>query len=151
MSKTTLIDFFLKYPHKDKPDVNYVSLPYFPKTEISNHKYKMTYKDYKALMVCYFKYVTDYLLRGDDYLIPSRLGKLFLLKYKIEDIGNKKSFYNGFINNIHSNNFRVIVRWEHTKYPVPLGKYWKLSTVKTFNEKLFKWLTGDITNINNIK
>jgi hypothetical protein len=149
-NKITIKDFFLKYPYKKKPDVTYVSLPYFPKEEETNHKYSLTYSEYKNVLNTYFEYVSEYLLQGDVFSMPERLGALKLIKYKIENIGDKKTYYKTYINNIHSQNYRVILRWEHQKYPVPFGKFWKLSTVKTFNFKLFKKLTEDLTSINDI-
>jgi len=83
MKKITLKHLYLHYPHKTY-DIhsNTVPVPYFPKKEISGHRWKLTYKDWKRIMGVYLKNLTKLLLSGKRTGIPSGLGDFQLRKYK---------------------------------------------------------------------
>lgn len=61
---------------------NTVPKPYFSKKDISEHKYKLTFKEWNEIVDCYIDVVLEYVREGNLYTIPHGLGLLGLVKYK---------------------------------------------------------------------
>jgi hypothetical protein len=82
VTSITLKNIYLEYPYKTRPVLgNTVPIPYFPKEEITNHKYTISYKEWKNVLIVYFKYIVKYLLTGASYKLPGRLGEFELRRY----------------------------------------------------------------------
>lgn len=87
-----LKDIYLGYTHKWM-DVNskVITRPYFSKKEISNHKYKLGYKEWKVIIKSYLKNVFLYILDGNVFPIPHGLGLLSINKTRRKLIDKKAS------------------------------------------------------------
>lgn len=84
-NKTTLAKFYDRYPYK-KRKCN-TCLPYVPKEEESDHKFALTYNDWKDIILIYFKWLCMHLLSGRAYRFSGRMGEFQIVKYK----SNKKN------------------------------------------------------------
>lgn len=151
--KYTTKDFYLNYPFKKIDKLKYVPTPYIKKSEDTNNEHSVTYTEYKSVIGEYFNLVSEFLLQGSRYNLPSRLGHLLLYKYKYkkENFINPKPYYSNRESNIHSNNYRVIIKWEKRSSPIPKAILWKVRPVNTFNDKLYYKLVNDLSFINLIK
>lgn len=145
----SLQELYLLYKYKKKPDVDYVSLPYFPDSEITNTVNSFTYKEWKLIVTTYYKYLKEYLLQGNEYKCPDRMGMLYMKKYKAPNIV-KKVHYKNKIDNFHSNNYRVLIKWDRKGFPISYPEMWKIAPTATFDRDIYKKLTNEISNINNI-
>lgn len=162
--RVTLRELYLGYSFKFRDVTSKtISVPYFKKSEISNHKYKLTYKEWKNIIVCFFKYLSLYLLTGLEYKIPSRLGKLQLRKIrskKVPDWNKTREVYGTtkgvtpiYHKNLHTNGFRPLIKWyrqgQNGKFKYKW--YWRFN----FTKKTWKSLSNNIFNkfsiMNNIQ
>lgn len=77
-------EIFRMYPYKtqDWDGSGAVPFPYVPKDEITEGPYSVTWKEYRAIMSCYFKYLIRYLMQGYMYRIPWGMGFFSLVKKK---------------------------------------------------------------------
>ena len=81
---------YLDYPYKTKNlESNTVELPYFPKSEMSDHKYKMSYGEWRDLSKIYLNVLFEYLLTGNSFKIPNGMGIFRLMKYRSK--GSRKT------------------------------------------------------------
>lgn len=81
--KITLQDIYLLYPYKTRKIVGKtVPVPYFPKSEITEHEYSKEYKEWKRCIEILLKNLRLYLLTGMKYRIPNRMGNLQIRKCK---------------------------------------------------------------------
>lgn len=82
-SNIVISDLYLRYPYKyyDK-DSSTVPFPYFPKDEITDHEYTLSFKQWSTIIKCYIKHVVSRLIKGEDFDIPQHLGTLGFRKAK---------------------------------------------------------------------
>ncbi len=87
-----LKDVYLGYTHK-WADVKSTSIPspYFSRKLISNHEFKLEYKQWKAIIQCYLKNLFLYLFDGNSFPVPHGLGFLSINKTKRKLINKKKT------------------------------------------------------------
>lgn len=87
-----LKDVYLGYSHKWM-DVksNTIPVPYFSRKEISNHEFKLSYKEWKVIIESYLKNLFLYIFDGNVFPIPHGLGFLSLTKTKRKMIDRKAS------------------------------------------------------------
>ena len=77
----TLKDIYLKYRYKWYDiNSNTVPNPYFPKSEISDHKYKLSKKEWLVVINTYIDILIEDFINGYDYQIPLGLGNLLIKK-----------------------------------------------------------------------
>jgi hypothetical protein len=93
----TLQELYLFYRYKWY-DINSstVPTPYFPKSEISEHPYKLSKQEWLKVASTYIELLFQSLLSGIDYNIPLGLGNLAFNKVKIARDRNANK-YNEFI------------------------------------------------------
>lgn len=155
-SHITLPDIYLKYPHKCQEIYgNTVPIPYVPKQEITcNHKYSIEYKLWKKVISCYFKHVITYLLQGDIFVIPTRLGRLQIKKYRyskgflkfIRKKGEKTIIKR--VKNIHTDNQVAEIRWYKPNAYLQYKNYFKFRATHAFKKRLKEYIFKDFNNIN---
>lgn len=114
-----LQEIYLEYTYKTRDlDSNTIPRYYFPKSEITDHKYSLTYKEWSDVLKVLFKNILLYLLTGKKYKLPHRMGEIFLAKIKgggIDWIKSKKLKKAVFHKNLHTNGFRPKVIWDRKK------------------------------------
>jgi len=76
-------ELYLQYEYKTY-DIHSksVPVPYFPKHEITDHNFTLTYKEWRRIVMCYIKHLLAYLIEGHLFKIPVQLGTWQLLKRK---------------------------------------------------------------------
>lgn len=166
--KVTLKDIYLGYPYKYYDHLsNTIPNPYFPKHEISDHKYKISYKEWKKVVLEYFNILLEYLLTGKNFEIPNQLGLFRLMKYKplkrkvdfkrTKEIygeenkslpkGEKKLIYHM---NHHTNGYDPILVWERRDYKFPFKWHWRFDLSRKNFKKVSDILKKDLTVINKL-
>ena len=128
-------DLFLMYPYKYYPPSNTVYIPYIPKTQqISDHKYSLTKWEYKDIIQTYFKYLTIYLLDGNEFRMPNFMGTLKMKKYKSRWVHWHYKNKN-LKNSQSSQNYRSALVWVKDttcKMPEYLKKFWRYDMGKYY-------------------
>jgi hypothetical protein len=161
--KRTLKDF---YKHYDYPcwdlsllDKNIVPLPYIPKEKVvCDHKYSLTYKQYKRLYHIFAEELFKYLLKGYTYEIPNYMGNIDIRRFKkpysfidwphYHKTGELKKVYNL---SKETQGFRPFLKWDNG-YKIcrlKFKKNWKINFPKSKWMKITKFLEDDLSNINN--
>lgn len=115
MKRKTLKDIYLDYPYKCRHmDTSTVPLPYFPKEEIDcDHKYSMTYKEWKGALNCFFKHTLNALAQGYEFTMPYEMGRLQLRKVKGGGVDFTKSEKGNIKRhrNLHLRGWRFLTKW----------------------------------------
>ncbi len=158
----TLKDLYLSYRHKWY-DVNSstVPIPYFSSEEISEHEYKLTYKQWKEIVQSYLDCVLDELKEGNTYTIPHGLGVLQLVKYEnryIDYEAGKKALEEGRIDkgtflrkkDYALDGYAFKMLWHRSKKNSVRfrNKYlFEVWMPKTVYSKLYKWFKEDKSRI----
>lgn len=158
MKKSTY-NFYLDYPHKCRRfDTNTVELPYFPKAELDcDHPYSLRYKEWREIVDTYFEYVIDYMLNGQKYRMPARLGYLELQKFKGGGIDYQRLKKEGKVyrhTNRHSKGYRVILKWlrGYSHGAVIKHQYlWRINFSKLVWRKIHSKMKTDLQFINLLK
>lgn len=153
--RVTLRELYLGYPYKYRDITSStVPIPYFPKEEITEHKYSLTFKEWKRIIKIYLKHVVIYLLTGFKYKLSSRLGFLQMRKAKskkIPDWGKTRKRYGTtkgvkplYHKNIHTQGYRPIIKWyrEGQNAKFKYKWYWRFN----FLDKQWKWISDQIFN-----
>jgi hypothetical protein len=164
MKKIGFKELYLEYPDKTY-DVtsSTVPCPYFPKDQLTDNKYSLTYGEWKKIVVCYFKYVLQYLLTGKPFNIPGRLGIFQLKKYKPkrkpvdwkrtnEKYGEwnaenkeKKFVYH---TNRHTQGYQPLIKWYRSECKFPFQWHWRFKWSDGVRKYISKEIDKDITIIN---
>lgn len=93
----TLKDIYLHYRYKwYDVNSNTVPNPYFPKSDISEHKYKLSKKEWLVIINTFIDILIEDFVNGYDYQIPLGMGNLQLKKTLIAR-DRTESPYNEFI------------------------------------------------------
>lgn len=130
-----------------------VPVPYFPKSEISDHVYKLSFKEWKRIIVSYLKYLLLYLLAGSLFKIPSQLGRLCFRKKKSNgrrvDIGRttrefgeinrtlpkeKRKF--AYFNNHHTAGYTPYIKWLRDTEKLKYKWHWRFNISKRMWKKI---------------
>lgn len=163
---TCLPDIYLYYKYKTRNQIgNTVPLPYFPKSEITDHKFSLTYPEWRRIITIYTKILTEELFNGFSVEMPNKLGTLSLVKVKTSSVDYKRT--NKYIGNqkgkedkefiFHDNlitaGYRLILKWQRRramdytniwKFRIPMRTFRKLkstyidtrqSPITNFNSK----------------
>jgi hypothetical protein len=113
----------------------------------SNEIYKVEFKVFKSIIEEYYlQVVDDILYKGREYKLPYRLGRIKIVKRKVdvnnlnrfgidwvESVKNKKQIYH--LNN-HSRGFVYRYKWEKTNSLVPNLYFYKFVPTRTIKRKL---------------
>lgn len=140
---------------------NTVPKPYFPKKEISNHQYKLSFKEWNTIVDCYIEVLLEYLREGNLYTIPQGLGLLRLVKYKSRYIDyhkGRKALAEGKIEkgtfisrenyNLDGYTFRLKWHRNSTNNVVFRNKYmYNMYLLRTTFKKLFYYYMEDKSRI----
>lgn len=123
----TLMDLYLFYRYKWY-DINSstVPTPYFPKSEISEHAYKLSKQEWLIIVSTYIEALYQHLLQGYDYQLPLGLGNFSFRKVKIARDRNENPYS------------EFIVRWCDGYFPkLVWNKYQGAAKVKFKNKSIF--------------
>lgn len=167
-NRITLKEIYLEYDYKYY-DVtsSTVPIPYFPKKEIKEHKYSLTYKEWKKVVLVYLKYLVLYLMSGKCFDIPFHMGHLCLKKWKPAkkkiDIrktmnkygeinktlpkGEKKVVYH---NNYHTRGYSPLLKWVRDQKKFPYKWHWRFGLSRKNWELISKELMEDSSMINRL-
>jgi hypothetical protein len=151
----TLKHVYLGYRYKYY-DVssNTVPIPYFSKSEISEHEYKLTYSQWKKIIVCYLKNIYLYILDGNDFKIPAQLGVWSLVKTKriavnrMESVKQKKAVAG---KNLHTYGYKPKLLWLSSKADFKFKSYYYFNFVKPIFSKLWHYYKEDGSQILKLK
>jgi hypothetical protein len=157
--RITVREIYLHYPHKWRKEkiTNTVPLPYFPAKEISNHPYALEYQKWKAVVDDILETYVNKLLNGEEFMLPSNLGRIGIYKYKkvkrSMDFNHfKKTGEKVFIDNLHTDGFAPLFKWDkgytqqvHLKY----NRHWKCLPLETFWKKWSNTIMSDFSLIYN--
>jgi len=146
----TLQDFYKQYnyPCQDlnKIKKGIVPLPYIPKDKINcNHKYSLTYKEWKTIIMKLFYYLVSYLLTGKDLELPFFMGHWRLKKYKpnrkhprIDLLHYMKTGEKKFIKFPETDGYEWLFKWKRSGKNCKL-KYkwhWKVKFIKSVSRRI---------------
>ncbi len=158
--RITLKELYLQYEYKAY-DIHSksVPVPYFPKTEITDHKFTLTYKEWRKIIMTYIKYCILYLIDGNLFKIPDQLGTWRLLKRKckkrrvdlpttIKRFGEiNKTLPKGFkkkvyFHNHHTRGYTPYLKWLRREERLKYKWHWRFnlsrSNWSTISNKLLK-------------
>lgn len=175
--KTTLLDFYKMYPYKKQNKDCLTCPPYIKDEEHTQHPDSLTYKEWKAIIKCFLKYLTIYLARGYTYRFRSLIGEFEIVRYKpkkkkIDFNKTLKYYMNEFdcsrdkaIEKIRElddpiifkhyqkdfDGWTFILAWFRSQYPFKFGKHWKVSMSKRGAwRSIFNYLKEQPTRINKL-
>jgi hypothetical protein len=159
--RVTLRELYLGYSLKTRDiESKTIPVPYFPKSEITTHKHSLTYKEWKRIILIYFKHLVFYLMEtGFSYKIPSRLGLLQIRKYKskkIPDWGKTKEVYGTtkvkpiYYKNTHTSGYRPIIKWYRSGQEAKFKYkwYWRFNFTPKSWSTVSKAIFSKLTLIN---
>lgn len=165
----TYLDLYKNYPHK-KVDyekyANKMKPSYYAKKGLhSSHKYAITYDEYKKILFTYLDELLEYLLEGNVYEVPYKMGKMYFKKYKgakVIDYYNTNKKYGKYNHNkprtewkyvyhknLHSNRSMARFHWtahSNSKY-YPNRRLWKYRLSRTAKKLVNERLTNDVNQI----
>ncbi len=112
---TTLNSIYLGYRYRWY-DVtsSTIPVPYFPKSEISTHENKLGYKQWRKIILCYFRQILNYLYEGNTFELPQQLGSIKLIKTNIPNVNKIKTIEAGkpiFYKSLHTYGYKPRVIW----------------------------------------
>jgi len=154
MKRKTLKDMYLQYPYKNRDITsNTVPQPYFPKDQIvCDHKYSLTYKEWKNILGIFFKHVMNALAQGFEYKFPYEQGRIGLRKVKGGGVdfqkttkGNVKKF-----KNLHLRGWRFLIKWYRYKNKLQYKWVWRIRLTKhawSYINEIFKNSPREINNL----
>lgn len=157
--RITLKDLYIGYTHKTYDTTsNTVPDPYFPKTEISDHAFAMTYIEWATAVRIYHDLLLDYLLTtGKSFKLRSNLGFLQIMKYKpikhpkVDAKASKEQGREVLFKNNHTQGWSPYVKWLKLYKDGVRLKYklhWKITFTKKAWSKVSKYIMEDFTRIN---
>jgi len=140
MKKKTLADLYLNYPDK-KYIEGTIPRPYFPKTECTNNKYSLNYKQWSEIVYCYFFYVKEFLFSGNIFTIPNMLGTLQFKKYrsnsKINWKETKLQEKRIYFKNLKTSGYTAVLKWKKNKQGFSTAGFWRVRPNATFKKEWF--------------
>jgi hypothetical protein len=82
-----LSDFYSNYPYKwwDVNSNTVPVFPYVPKSQISEHEWKLTKVEWMKVIKTYHRHVFEHMLDGSEFIMPQGLGVMRLRKKPIDD------------------------------------------------------------------
>lgn len=151
---TTLKTIYLGYRHKWY-DVtsSTVPVPYFPKSEISEDVNKLTYKEWRKIILCYFRQVLNYLYDGNTFTLPQQLGSWKLVKVKtlgVDSFKSKKSKKLIYCKNLHTYGYKPRIMWLKRKSWFLYSTFYKFNFAKTAWMEVKRRLFEDGSTILNL-
>jgi len=166
--RITLKDLYLNYDYKWY-DVNSTTIPvpYFNKKEIVEHDYTLSYKEWKNVIMVYFKYVMLYLISGKCFVIPNFLGDLCLKKWKpkgrrinLYATEQKYGEYNKTVekedrkyiyhNNYHTGGYCPLLKWVRDRKQFAYKWHWRFDLTPHNWKFISKNLMKDASMINRL-
>jgi len=163
MSRVTIKDIYLGYPYKWRDTTsNTVSIPYFPKDQITNNDKSLDYKTWKNIILTYHKYLLEFLLTGRNYITPHNVGHFQIQKIKSvksninwkktkERYGSQKGKENKkFIRykNNHWGGYRPLVKWNIVPVKLTYKYHFKFRPMTDFMRKINNRLDTDKSILN---
>jgi hypothetical protein len=154
----TLTNLFLRYPYKCQEIYGkVVPVPYVPKQEVNcSHNYSVDYKLYRKILKVYFKYVVQFLIQGNRFEIPSRLGHFLIKRYKYKGfirydrntIQENGKFKMEYVKNDHTNGYIAKTTWFRYRSPLKYPGWWMFRPNPFFRKQLADHIKSDFNNIN---
>ena len=151
-----LRDIYLLYPHKCQ-DIyigNTIPVPYVKKSEIDcDNKYSLKYPEWRSIVESYLDMLGDFLLAGEFYPLPYRMGSLTIRKVKYvkksfrttSDNGRERVYYR----NPHTQGYMPFLRWDRNMVGSKLRnrRLFKIRPLKTYKHKMNKYINEDFNRI----
>lgn len=144
--QVTLEAMYTYYPHKtmEITKSGTVPLPYIAKKDMSTHEWKLTYQQWKTVLMCYFKHLVRYFVLGYVYKIPYGLGFLSIQKKRINSrqyFFLKKNPVPGYRKTYdHSvDGYKLFLHWDKDK-----TKNKRISYLRYFNVRLMREILAGI-------
>ncbi len=157
----TLKDFYsehYKYPYYDLTS-NTVPDPYVKKDRlVFNHKYSLTWRQYRKLCKIYFKYLMEYLLSGLIVILPYYLGEWRFKKAR-KQRQNKVDFNHfnktgeiKYFTNRHTLGYIPVFKWKRSpsKARIYTRKIWSWKFVAKSNKKISSYFLEDGNRIHKL-
>ena len=154
-------DFYLLYPYKYRDiESKTIPVPYFNKSEITDHRFTVTYKEWKLITNTYFSILQDYLLSGLPYKLPHGLGEIQFKKYKGGGIDHKKTkeFYGDLaykdkriirFKNVHTDGYRPVIKWNRKTAKLANKWLWRFNLLQNRWKLISKKINKNLNTINN--
>ena len=162
--RVTLRELYLGYEFKYRDiESSTVPIPYFPKSEITETKYSLTFKQWKKIILIYFKHIVMYLITtGSRFKIPSRLGIFQMKKYRTKnspDWAKTRVVYGTtrvkpiMFKNTHTQGYKPIIVWlrqgQNGKFKYKW--YWRFTLTKKSWKKVSDTIFNKLTTINKLQ
>lgn len=156
----TLRDFYTdyNYPCWDLTllEKNIVPLPYVPKDKLKcDHKYALTYKEWRVIVMSLFKHLLIYLKEGYELKLPHNLGFFQLKKRKSKTL-DKLHFVNTgekkYKKHPETNDYKPIIKWDRYKTRIVFKNksLWRLTFPRNIWRDYIKELYDDFSKINKL-
>lgn len=135
---------------------NIVPLPYIPKDKIKcGHKYSLTYKEWKLIVECLFKYIMLYLQEGLELKLPHNMGYLQLKKWKSRSLDKLHFVKTGerrWKKHVETGGYKPIIKWKRYNKDAHFRNksVWKITFVRGQWRKLIEYLQENYSNINKL-
>lgn len=130
-----LKDIYLGYTHKWMDITsNTVPIPYFSRKEISNHEYKLTFKQWKTIIQCYLKNVYEYIVDGNVFPLPNNMGNISITKTKRKLIDRKKTVKENklvAVKLLSTYSYKPRIYWNVSRSEMKNKSFYKLILVRT--------------------
>ncbi len=134
--KKSLEDLYLLYPWKTSNKAT--AYPYFPKAEMTNHKFTIAYPEWLAVIRRYYELVQEDMINGNHFIPPYGLGFFQLRKHKVPG----KSVIKGKpFKNLHTDGYLVTLKWykyNYTDRKFTLSPVLSCRMVETFSKRLYR-------------
>lgn len=150
LKSRSLIDFYMFFPYKrNAVFTGTIPVPYIKKEEESDHKYSMTYKEWKLIIMSILQEIKEELLDTKTWVIGSHIGEISLRKKRCKTftdykLSKEKGSKVSRIRNDYDN-YMIFGEWERKTYPLPFKWLWRFKMLRAFKLNVYKLTDKDYT------
>ena len=137
-------DIYYFYPYKKNPPLTgkTVPQPYVKKSDVSDHKYAITYDVWLSIISDYIDEVSQLLFKGKIVKTPNFLGTFQLKKYQLKKLVHwGRTRQEGKMVYIQDSDlYRIIIKWNRN-YKICKFKnaeHWKIRMNSAFAAKIYQ-------------
>ena len=136
--RITDIDMFLQYPYKKRHPLECLGRNSFPKSEISDHKYAVTLKEYREVINGMYDEIVKLMIAGEIVKLPHNLGYLCITKCKKKTTDIRFMTYYSFY-----------FTWKKTRMSFVNQRYWRFRPLQKTYTRLYEAIRKDVSLVNN--
>lgn len=154
----TLKDFYKEYPYPcyDVTSNTVPMAPYISKSKVvCDNKYSLSKREWMLIVKSYLKHLSLYILSGNVFKMPERMGLMEVRKYKAKKVdvqASLKAKKRVYHKNLHTGGYTIVWKWFRGSSQSSLlyKWHWEIRPMKKLNQLVNKFLKGDPSRINRI-